>query len=77
MRGDEGLQLGDERCVTTERERGVETPFESDEASRSWVAPVERAGGIPAVLKVGPSHMESEHEIEGLRFWDGATAPGR
>ena len=47
------------------------TPFDSDESSCSWVAPVELAGGTPAVVKVGLPHMESEDEIEGLRFWDG------
>jgi streptomycin 6-kinase len=47
------------------------TPFDSGEASCSWVAPVELAGGTPAVVKVGLPHMESEDEIEGLRFWDG------
>ena len=44
-------------------------PF--DEASCAWVAPVTRANGAPAVLKLGVPHMESEHEIEGLRFWGG------
>jgi streptomycin 6-kinase len=47
------------------------TPFDGGEASCSWVAPVELGGGTPAVLKVGLPHMESEDEIEGLRFWDG------
>jgi streptomycin 6-kinase len=44
-------------------------PF--DEASCSWVAPVQVANGASAVLKIGMPHMESEHEVEGLRFWDG------
>ncbi|MEM7531447.1 MAG: aminoglycoside phosphotransferase family protein [Chloroflexota bacterium] len=46
-------------------------PFDGDEVSVSWVAPVMRAGGTSAVLKVGWLHMEAEHEIQGLRFWDG------
>jgi streptomycin 6-kinase len=46
-------------------------PFDADEASCSWVAPVELADGAPAVFKVGLPHMESEGEIAGLRFWDG------
>jgi len=40
------------------------------EGGASWVAPVTRADG-PAVLKLGIPHMEAEHEILGLRFWDG------
>ena len=44
------------------------SPYES---SCAWVAPVRRAGGSPAVLKLGMPHMEAEHEIQGLRFWDG------
>lgn len=45
------------------------TPF--DDASCAWVAPVKRADGSSAVLKFGMPHMESEHEIQGLRFWNG------
>jgi streptomycin 6-kinase len=37
----------------------------------SWVAPAVRNDGIPAVLKLAMPHMEGEHEIEGLRFWNG------
>lgn len=43
-------------------------PFEG---SCSWVAPVMRADGSPAVLKVGMPHMEGRDEIAGLRFWNG------
>jgi Aminoglycoside/hydroxyurea antibiotic resistance kinase len=46
-------------------------PFDSDEVSCAWVAPVTRVGGSPAVLKVSMPHFEAEHEIAGLRFWDG------
>jgi streptomycin 6-kinase len=46
-------------------------PFDGDEVSCSWVAPVTLATGGTAVLKVGMPHMEGEHEIEGLRFWNG------
>src|SRR5262249_7739160 len=42
-----------------------------DDVSASWVAPVTLANGAPAVLKVGMPHMESEHELDGLRFWNG------
>lgn len=47
----------------------LDSPF--DGASAAWVAPVRRADGSSAVLKVGLPHMEGEHEIDGLRFWDG------
>jgi streptomycin 6-kinase len=46
-------------------------PFDSDEVSCSWVAPVVRADGLHAVLKLGMPHMEAEHEAQGLAFWDG------
>ena len=41
------------------------------EGDASWVASVSREDGSPAVLKLGMPHMEAEHEIDGLRFWDG------
>jgi streptomycin 6-kinase len=41
------------------------------QASAAWVAPVSRADGTPAVLKVGMPHMEAEQEIDGLRVWNG------
>ncbi|MFP6643115.1 MAG: aminoglycoside phosphotransferase family protein [Candidatus Latescibacterota bacterium] len=41
-------------------------PYEAAQAS--WVAPVTDQ---PAVLKVGMPHMEADHEIDGMRFWDG------
>jgi streptomycin 6-kinase len=47
------------------------TPFDSDEVSCAWVAVVAREDGSSAVLKVGMPHLEGEHEIQGLRFWDG------
>jgi len=46
-------------------------PFEGGEGSGSWVAPATRADGTSAVLKLAVPHMEGEHEIQGLRFWDG------
>jgi streptomycin 6-kinase len=49
----------------------LDAPFDDDEVSCSYVAAVVRADGIPAVLKIGMPHMEGEHEIHGLRFWDG------
>ena len=46
-------------------------PFDSDEVSCAWVAPVVGAEGSPAVLKIGMPHMEAEHELDSLRFWEG------
>jgi len=46
-------------------------PFDGEEISCSWVAPVTSADGTSAVLKVGMPHMEGEHELHGLRFWNG------
>ena len=39
--------------------------------SCAWVAPAVLRSGRRAVLKLGMPHMEGEHEIDGLRFWDG------
>jgi streptomycin 6-kinase len=49
----------------------LDTPFDDEEVSCSYVAAVVRADGTPAVLKIGMPHMEGEHEIQGLRFWEG------
>jgi streptomycin 6-kinase len=49
----------------------VDAPFDSNEVSCAWVAPVTRADGSAAVLKVSMPHFEAEQEIAGLRFWDG------
>ncbi|MGD0221148.1 MAG: aminoglycoside phosphotransferase family protein [Terriglobia bacterium] len=46
-------------------------PFDCDEVSCAWVAPVARRDGTAAVLKLGMPHMEGAHEIQGLRFWNG------
>src|SRR5258708_2058882 len=47
------------------------TAFDGEGGTCAWVAPVTLADGTPAVLKLGMPHMEAEHEIQGLRFWDG------
>jgi streptomycin 6-kinase len=47
-------------------------PFEP--ATVSYVAPVTRADGTPAVLKVNFPEPESEHEAAALAHWDGAGA---
>ncbi len=49
----------------------VGAPFDGEDVTASWVAPVVGADGRAAVLKLGLPHMEAEHEIDGLRFWDG------
>jgi streptomycin 6-kinase len=46
-------------------------PFAGEEGSCAWVAPVGLADGTSAVLKLGMPHMEGEHELQGLRFWNG------
>jgi streptomycin 6-kinase len=46
-------------------------PFDRDEVSCAWVAPATRADGSAAVLKIGMPHLEGEHELDGLRFWNG------
>ena len=49
----------------------IGAPFDSDEVSCVWVAPVTRANGSVAVLMVGVPHFEAQDEIAGLRFWNG------
>lgn len=44
-------------------------PYEG--ASCAWVAPATLADGGSAVLKLGMPHIEAEHELHGLRFWNG------
>ena len=46
-------------------------PFDGADVSTAWVAPGVRADGSSAVLKIVIPHMEGEHEIDGLRFWNG------
>jgi hypothetical protein len=46
-------------------------PFDGPEVSAAWAAPANLADGTPAVLKVLMPHMEADHEIDGLWFWDG------
>src|SRR3989440_267139 len=48
----------------------LEAPFD-DEVSCAYVAAAVRADATRAVLKIALPHMEGEHEIHGLRFWDG------
>jgi streptomycin 6-kinase len=46
-------------------------PFDDGLSCGAWVAPVGLAGGASAVLKLGMPHMEGQHELAGLRFWNG------
>lgn len=58
-------ELRDRWCLRTG------PPFDHVNVACSWVAPVVRADGTPAVLKLGMPHMEGADEIQGLRFWNG------
>jgi streptomycin 6-kinase len=49
----------------------LEPPFDGPEGGAAWVAPAVRADGTKAVLKVSLPHMEADHEIAGLWFWQG------
>lgn len=49
----------------------ADAPFDHANVTCSWVAPVVRADGMAAVLKLGMPHMEGADEIQGLRFWNG------
>jgi streptomycin 6-kinase len=49
----------------------IGAPFDNEEVSCAWVAPVTLSDGSSAVLKLGMPHFEGAHEIQGLRFWDG------
>ncbi len=49
-------------------------PFDGEDVSCAWVAPAARADETAAVLKLGMPHLEAEHEIDGLRFWNGDAA---
>ena len=51
--------------------RTVCAPFDNEGVSCAWVAPVALSDGTSAVLKLGMPHMEADHEVHGLRFWDG------
>jgi streptomycin 6-kinase len=49
----------------------IGTPFDGDDVSCAWVAPVWLGDGTSAVLKLGMPHMEGKHEVDALRFWNG------
>lgn len=53
-----------------------DTPLNGEQPSCSYVAAVRTADGAAAVLKIGIPHMEAQHEIQGLRFWDGDPTVG-
>jgi streptomycin 6-kinase len=49
-------------------------PFDGNEVSCAWVAPAVCSDETRAILKLGMPHMEGEHELQALRFWDGDPA---
>ncbi len=49
----------------------LESSLIGKDATCSYVTGVRLPGGDPAALKIGMPHTEGEHEIQGLRFWDG------
>jgi streptomycin 6-kinase len=49
----------------------VNDTFAGEEVSCAWVARVKLREGGDAVLKLAMPHMEGQHEIAGLRFWNG------
>ena len=49
----------------------LDAPFDHHEMSCARMAPVALADGTSAVLKLAMPHMEGEHELQGLRFWNG------
>jgi streptomycin 6-kinase len=49
----------------------LDEPFDGSEVSAGWVAPARRGDGTPVVFKALMPHLEADHEIDGLRFWDG------
>ncbi len=51
----------------------VDAPFVPG-GQTAWVAPVRDRTGAEWVLKVAWRHAESEHEVDGLRAWDGHGA---
>jgi len=50
----------------------LETPYQ--QSFVSIVFPVRLSDGLPAVLKIQYPHMESDHEAEALRLWNGEGA---
>jgi streptomycin 6-kinase len=49
----------------------LDAPLKGEDPTCSYVEPVRRLDGAPAVLKISMPHMEQEHEADGLRFWNG------
>jgi streptomycin 6-kinase len=50
----------------------LEAPFDSG-GTCSWVCPAVRVDGTQAVLKLAMPHLEGQHEIQGLRYWNGRS----
>jgi streptomycin 6-kinase len=49
----------------------LDSPIDTEFATCSYVVPAIRTDGSRAILKIAMPHFEGEHEIQGLRFWDG------
>ena len=49
----------------------LDRPLDAEAGSCSYVAAVLCKDATPAVLKISMPHMEAEHAIQGLRFWNG------
>ena len=56
--------------VTARWRLDVAEPFDGNEGGCAWVAPARRDGET-VILKASMPHLEGEHEIAGLRVWDG------
>lgn len=48
-----------------------DSPLDGEEPSCAYVAAMRSANNTPVVLKIAIPHIEGEHEIQGLRFWEG------
>jgi streptomycin 6-kinase len=59
------------RIANAQRRWGLTLGAPFEDATCSWVAPAVLADGTAAVLKIGRPHFEAEHEVAGLRFWNG------
>jgi streptomycin 6-kinase len=59
------------RTLATRWSLKLGAPFEGLHVSASWVAPATCADNSSAILKLSLPHFEADHELDGLRFWNG------
>lgn len=52
----------------------LHAPIDTEEVSCAWVAPATRADGATMMFKMSFPFMETAHEIQALRFWNGDAA---